>query len=205
MIRWCVTQMVPDDESTFLCPAELTQADSMTIAKRRDDWVRGRYAVKSLAAAVLHQDLRALSIVNDAGGVPRLIEFPQFAISISHSQGQAAAALCLKAHARVGIDLELVESRAPVFVRDWFTGPEQRAAADDATVVTTIWSAKEAVLKALGHGLRVDTRRVTCLPAPPCEGWADVRIACGGLHHAPVHAWWRRAGGHVVTLATTAA
>ena len=65
----------------------------------------------------------------------------------------------------VGADIEHVEPRDPAFVRDFFTtGEAERVwrcpAKQRDTLVTVLWSAKEAVLKVLRLGLTVDTRRV---------------------------------------------
>jgi phosphopantetheinyl transferase len=67
----------------------------------------------------------------------------------------------------MGCDLEKVEPRTWSFVRDYFTPNEQDAVAAQgnpelrARMVTLIWSAKEAVLKALETGLRADTRTLS--------------------------------------------
>ena len=65
----------------------------------------------------------------------------------------------------VGIDLDRVEHRDESFLTDYFTAGEQaftRALPEHLRDlwVTLAWSAKEAVLKVLGVGLRMDTRKV---------------------------------------------
>ncbi len=65
---------------------------------------------------------------------------------------------------------------------------------------TAIWSAKESTLKLTRHGLRVDTRAVTCLPAPPVAGeWAPVAISTE-LAGAPLAGRWRELDGCVITI-----
>ena len=70
----------------------------------------------------------------------------------------------------LGCDLELIEPREGNFLDSFFTVEEMTAvralrerdlAAGDI-LTTAIWSGKEAVLKALREGLRIDTRRITC-------------------------------------------
>ena len=79
----------------------------------------------------------------------------------------AGASAQRAAHFTVGADIEAIEQRAATFVADFFTLAEQeRINAAPAhlrdTLATAIWGAKEAALKALREGLRIDTRRVTC-------------------------------------------
>ncbi|MFN3981906.1 MAG: 4'-phosphopantetheinyl transferase family protein [Caldilinea sp.] len=66
----------------------------------------------------------------------------------------------------LGCDIEFIEPRELSFVRSFFTAEEMAAVmADDRNrdvLTTAIWSGKEAVLKALREGLRIDTRRITC-------------------------------------------
>jgi phosphopantetheinyl transferase len=63
----------------------------------------------------------------------------------------------------VGCDLEKLEPRSSAFVHDFFDDAEVAAwekAPDRDLFANAVWSAKEAVLKALGLGLSVDTRHV---------------------------------------------
>jgi 4'-phosphopantetheinyl transferase len=64
----------------------------------------------------------------------------------------------------LGCDLELVESRSSLFVRDYFTPSEQSWVAgrmdQHSLWANLIWSAKESALKVLREGLRRDTRSV---------------------------------------------
>jgi phosphopantetheinyl transferase (holo-ACP synthase) len=62
--------------------------------------------------------------------------------------------------------MERIETRGWEFVDDFFTPDEiaqvrETSLAERDTLVTAIWSAKEAVLKALHVGLTVDTRCVS--------------------------------------------
>jgi phosphopantetheinyl transferase len=71
--------------------------------------------------------------------------------------------------AEVGCDLETVEPRSPAFLADYFTDAEpnlvaRTPAAMRDRVLTLLWSAKESALKALGSGLRLDTRSVDAAP-----------------------------------------
>lgn len=72
--------------------------------------------------------------------------------------------------------------------------------------VTLAWSAKEAVLKALGTGLRVDTRKVE-IGRPSkieCGGlscWRPLAVRSALFEDGGCWLWWRRQGEFVMTLA----
>ncbi len=73
----------------------------------------------------------------------------------------------------------------------------QASAAEQPALVTAIWSAKEAILKALRTGLRLDTRTIQCLmpvTLPVTDEWQVFapeipdELAPG----ATWQGWWRR-------------
>jgi 4'-phosphopantetheinyl transferase len=118
----------------------------------------------------------------------------------------------------VGADIEQVYPRDPAFVRDYFTSGEAERvwAAPEAlrnTLVTVLWSAKEAVLKVLRLGLTVDTRRVELYRIAGLEphsgsvgllasdAWLEIRVHCTLPDPPPLCAWWRPMAGDVLTLA----
>jgi 4'-phosphopantetheinyl transferase len=124
------------------------------------------------------------------------------ALSISHSHGYAFCALCANdtGRARLGADIELVESRAETFAEEFFTLDEQahlnRASPTQTDLLSTaIWSAKEAVLKATHTGLRADPLSVQCLPRPTRpRHWTPLRVEIANGHSletGPLRAWWR--------------
>lgn len=200
----------------FLGPAELERLAGITVARRRDDWLLGRWAAKQLLRGWLHRatgaapDPRELTILSDPDGAPRVelgaalcaVQPPR--LSISHSGGRALCALAA-GPAALGADIERVEPRGAGFAEDYFTPAELAllgaapAGASDA-LATAIWSAKEAALKLSRHGLRADTRAVCCLPAgPPAPRWQPVAVA-SELWPGPLHGWWRLADDVVLTI-----
>ena len=75
-------------------------------------------------------------------------------------------------------------------------------------LTTAIWSGKEAVLKALREGLRIDTRRITCqfdaFTAPPQDWTPFAVIADEGLavqFPGSWSGWWRAEDRFVLTMA----
>ena len=195
--------------------------------KRRSDWLIGRWTAKHLIQAYVERQtgiqppLHTLTVINDPDGAPRIItdcsSRSQFAIcnlqlSISHCDGHAFCALSDICGLQVGADIERVEPRAAAFAEDYFTAHELdllRGAPPDSrdALVTLIWSAKEAALKALRLGLTVDTRTISCTVAPALQlapAWAALGIqAAPGLlgdREYGFQGWWRQFGQYVLTI-----
>lgn len=160
-----------------------------------------------------------ISVLNQPSGEPFVLvegrggwERP---ISISHRSHVGMAAAPIDANVRIGADLETVEPRDLALVRQFYTDSEAAIvdAAGDARdeVVARIWSAKEAVLKLLGLGLRIDTRGVLVnFEAPSFAGcpvdWqpVDVKVVADLPRQSSLdglRVMWRREAGYVLTLA----
>jgi 4'-phosphopantetheinyl transferase len=193
----------------WLLPQERATLALLGFSKRRADWRRGRWAAKQAVAAVLGVDAADVSVQAAVDGAPEAFVHGRPApvtVSISHCAGRAACLVTAPAAAG-GCDLELVETRAPVFIADWFTESERRLVASAASgardlVVTLVWSAKESALKALRCGLRRDTRSVEIIQLVLQEGgWCrlQVRDAESG---ETLHGWWSRVGDLVLTVVT---
>lgn len=121
------------------------------------------------------------------------------------------------------MDLERVEPRSREFITTFFTDEEQRFIFDGPAEQQNlrsnlVWSAKEAVLKALGLGLAVDTFEVSCLPGedrpdpaswpvtPVDDGWRTFVATCNPVvaeGRETIHGLWRLFPGFVGTLART--
>lgn len=137
------------------------------VEKRIFEYLGGRLAAKRLMQ-ILFPRLAAsdIEIQNLPSGQPKLYVQgkPQGSLSLSHSNGYAVAAFSTDA-GDFGVDLEKVEPRSNALLETFFTEhecqaiwaapPEHRDLAS-----TLVWSAKEAILKARGVGLGVDTRSI---------------------------------------------
>ncbi len=194
--------------------------------KRREDWLLGRWTAKRLLQAVVQRErgeyleASSFTIINAPSGAPIVTSgyFANAALSISHRDGYAlcaAAAPCCQDGLRLlalGADIERVESRDLVFAADYFTEAELarvRKAPEAARdlLVSAIWSAKEATLKALRLGLTVDTRTVSCsidAVEPATAGWLPFQVSCQaalpGRRAPALKGWWRVMDEHVLTL-----
>jgi 4'-phosphopantetheinyl transferase len=188
----------------LLSPREEAILAGLTLLPRRRKWLLGRWAVKRLLGELVAEDngivaglprnedwRRQLSILNDEAGVPYVDRQGQgrwpLSLSISHRGDWGLAAVALVSGACIGADIETVEPRDPALVRQFFSDSEADCVAGGGDVdrtVARIWSAKEAVLKAMGIGLRHDTRDIVVgdevdAPAGLAEAWRalDVSLA----------------------------
>lgn len=214
-ITWTLAEWPHDgseeDQQVFLGTGERAHWAGLRFEKRRREWLFGRILAKRLLTQVYPSVEPAdIEIMNEPEGAPYAVlagERLPGCLSITHRSGMAAAAWCADG-AAVGLDLEQVETRTAGFVEDYFTPAERDfvnslAAPDRDRWVAVIWSAKEAVLKVLRKGLRLDTRQVEILPGEgggfSPEGWQPLTVRCALL--PSVSAFWRREGEHVLTLA----
>ena len=185
----------------------------------------------------------ALEIPSDASGMPYARIAPEaggmagfapgerlpISVSISHTEGYALCAATCSASATdgarraLGVDLGRSEPRSHGFVGTFFTPDEQgflrdAPPRDRARRANLIWCAKEAVLKALGLGLTVDTIELSCLPGsgaadpaewpltPADDAWRPFVARCGpGLvpGGGTIRGVWRSFPGFVAALAGT--
>jgi 4'-phosphopantetheinyl transferase len=222
----------------LLSEQEQLRLVELKTVKRRSDWLIGRWTAKHLVQAYVERQtgaqlrLNMLTVVNDPDGAPRIIAdcrvqsadydlnlqsvISKLELSISHCNGYAFCALSDMDGVQIGADIERIEPRAPAFAEDYFTAHELgqlRAAPPESrdTMVTLIWSAKEAALKALRLGLTVDTRKIDCTVAPAAQAtpaWATlgVRAASGllGEHKTIFQGWWRQFDHYVLTMVVMA-
>ena len=145
-----------------------------------------------------------------AGKLP--VSNHHYTISISHAHDYALVAAIDKLDVRLGVDMERIQVRPDGFAETYFTMAEIGLGwclwgPDRAVWETAIWSAKEAVLKALHLGLSVDTRTVSCLIKPVGylpQVWIPFEIAGenGRLSSATqaLRGWWRVYGEFVTTV-----
>jgi phosphopantetheinyl transferase len=155
----------------LLSPREEKILGGLGIVPRRRKWLLGRIAAKRLVRQIVAEDALAdnqISVLNQPSGEPFvLIEGRgawSYPISLSHRSEIGMAAAPTESDARIGADLETVEARDSALVRQFFTDQEAEivdaSGPDRDLVMARIWSAKEAVLKLVGLGLRIDTRGV---------------------------------------------
>jgi 4'-phosphopantetheinyl transferase len=192
----------------LLSPREGAVLAGLPLLPRRRKWLLGRWAAKRLLGELAAEDNAIVaellgtpgsnedwrcqfSILNDEVGVPYVDRQGHgrlsLSLSISHRGDWGLAAVSLAPGVCIGADIETMEPRDPALVRQFFSeGEADRVGSgrDADRTVARIWSAKEAVLKAMGIGLRHDTRDIVVgdeKVAPPglAETWQalDIRLA----------------------------
>lgn len=203
----------------FLSAVECRTLSRLVVPKRRSDWLCGRFTAKTLVQQYVGRsqrraphlaEIEILAALDGAPGVhlPAAVRGADepLSISISHSHGACFCALADDGQVSVGADLEYIESRSWTLAQDFFTADEQArvlaASADQRDLMlTAIWSAKEAVLKAQRVGLREDTRRINCRLGFPSESWQPFALVsspdCQEIFTA---SWWRVDGSFVLAL-----
>ncbi len=230
MIHWLTqshTELPPTAaviaNGEYLNEEEHQRLLSLKTEKRRHDWLLGRWTAKRLLQTVIWEahgvslPLDLIAIGNDANGVPYCqpaLDNCQWSISVSHSHGRAFVAVIEKPHASLGADMEYIQAHPASFAGAYFTEPEVALGRDlvgakRAMWETAVWSAKEAVLKALHLGLSVDTRAISCLITPVDslpQTWLPFTIRCDPARlpqpSPPLTGWWRGEDGFVLTLVT---
>ncbi|MRR29620.1 4'-phosphopantetheinyl transferase superfamily protein [bacterium] len=155
--------------------------------------------------------MNQITIANHAEGAPFVKVDGQILpiqLSISHREGMAAVGLSINPEISLGIDLEWVEDHPHSFYEDFFTAGEVNllaaVSADRlAWTGTLIWSAKEAMLKALGKGLRLDTRTVeiTGISRTTVDGWGSIDMRIANINDKCFQGVWRECGPYVLTMA----
>lgn len=230
MINWLLqTTQAHPDLARGVPPAGLLGAEeaahfaTLTVPKRRRDWLLGRWTAKQLLRQMLWQQwgvqvaLEQVQVLNGRTHAPHvqidasISEDITPLLSISHANSHAFCAALLETHPPIGADMEEIAPRSTGFVQDYFTPAEQALVRQAAppmvdTLVTAVWSGKEAVLKALQLGLTVDTRAVTCLIEPPTalpHVWTPFAITLDETRlpdARPLLGWWRVQDGFVLTL-----
>jgi len=220
----------------LLSPREEAILAGLALLPRRRKWLLGRWAAKRLLGELAaegnglvaglmgkpssNHDWRCqFSVLNDESGMPyvdRQGSRLSLSLSISHRGGWGLAAIALPPGASIGADLETVEPRDPALVRQFFSESEasrvSKTGGHDADrTVARIWSAKESVLKAMGLGLRHDTRDIVVgdemdAPSGLAEAWRALDIALAPVlaaRMAPrsLTLLWCDLDAHVVTMA----
>ncbi len=182
-----------NDESAISLILNSRETDGLNRAKthkRKVEWLGGRLAAKRAINRLLFEagkpelPMNSVALIPDQQGkpVPTLVDNSaplNLRLTISHSNGAVIAAVsaCPKVSG-IGVDMEKVEKRNPLWERDYFTQIETdrlNESMDRDLELTMIWSIKEAVLKSVGTGLRYDMKDIVVKNIEK-NGSADLEI-----------------------------
>ncbi|MCD7099547.1 4'-phosphopantetheinyl transferase superfamily protein [Stenotrophomonas sp. MMGLT7] len=157
---------------------------------------RGEPQARQLLSAALQVDAAAVPVRREERGRPWLDQpFARYGTGWSHSGDQLLVAL--GENVRLGVDLERIRARPRMLeiARRYFHADEV-AALDDAPsgqarelLFFRLWCAKEALLKAHGHGISFGLHRLAFADGP--QGlrlrWCDPALGRAGQWH--LHEW----------------
>jgi 4'-phosphopantetheinyl transferase len=193
----------PHDAELDALPAdERWRAAAIVVPAVRRRFVRARAALRRILAGETGRAPHALAIDYGAHGKPRLPDHPGLHFNLSHS-GEFAV-IATSTLGEVGIDLEALRPRSDLLpvARRFFAAHEADAVAAcegeaRSRAFLRLWTRKEAVLKASGRGIGVDTRSIAvgvgaCAPRvvvdfdPRPLLLRDVELAPGSLAAACV-------------------
>lgn len=154
----------------YFSPGDMSVINRFKVLKKQAEWMAGKAAVKTLAARAGLAAEADLVISAEKGGAPYLADFPDVAISISHSGDYAVAAMDTRGN-NLAVDIEAIEEgRMQNIMRVAFSKREieRYKDSDDATLYLN-WTAKEAYLKYIKKGF--------------AEGLKGVEILDGRVFH----------------------
>jgi 4'-phosphopantetheinyl transferase len=168
---WLARTNVPatalDRAREVLEDAERARAASFRFEDDRARSIIARSTLRHLLGHYLARDPRAFRFVLGEHGKPAL-EGGELEFNVSHSGERVAIAFTRRE--AVGIDIEHDRDRQHALeIANRFFAPAEAAEVErDVARFYPIWTAKEAVIKALGTGLAVDLRS---FEAFAMEGW----------------------------------
>ena len=207
--------------SRYLHPEEDKRLVGLKNPKKAWEWLGGRVAAKMALRCFVNEErghdtlLNEIVLRNDKSGKP-VCNCQGVHISISHRESMAVAAIADQTRwDGIGIDLEVIEPKEPAMWEQFFTLGEQELAlkmarergVEESTYFSHLWAIKEAVLKALGLGLRVDSRQVEIVDLSP-EGKAEVVLhnvvpdEGSDKNTASISAWVEEKAGYVIARST---
>lgn len=220
-VYWSMGEAIPIRENltpssfNWLSEREIQRVEQLRFPKRRNEWLRGRWMAKQL---LLRSDPQfaglppnRITIANQPEGAPHVFleAIPvEGSLSISHREERVAVAWLPGDRAAVGVDIEWIEPRAPAFLEDFFSDMEKYSALAvppnrQPMQITLLWSAKEAALKALRLGLRVDSRSVEIVSSncEPADTWQELRFSSVMLKDHALLGRWIMSGAYILTQA----
>ena len=193
-LHWLRHPQLPDQPDVRVClfdvgdPRRVAAAYECLDATERARARRGTTPVRTrriLLRAGLRQALGEVLDLDPAdvplaerAGRPQIAGAPLLRpIDANCAASDGLGVVAIASDARVGVDLQRHESvdLDTVAAERWLTAREYRAlvelpVADRPLALTRCWTQKEAVLKGLGVGLRMDPRRVETRPAEQGAG-----------------------------------
>lgn len=174
--RVFLARPVVDADWEALSEEERERAGRLLSPEDRRRFVVSHASLRRILGAALGRAPGALSLRRGEGGKPRLAE-GELAFSLARAYDQALIALASQEPVGVDIALAAAVSSGARRTERIFSDRELRflaAQGEAASWIPTLWTAKEAVVKALGRRLAVPPSQIEVAPAP--EGWTIVPL-----------------------------
>lgn len=189
---------------TLLCPRERQRAVRFANPQLQARYVAAHAALRILVEAYFGVAVYRQTFTTTTFGKPRLAGYPEIQCNLSYSDDRILIGVA--PGAEIGLDIERIRAVADAaeLVKLYFTAKEksllQSLPPDSLTFhqnFLTIWTRKEACLKAVGQGLNFYLNTLECAfedAAAP----ATVRIGRSQVHAGAIHisnhaASWARA------------
>jgi 4'-phosphopantetheinyl transferase len=172
-VWWCAPRP-PAAALPLLSDPELARLRRLRRRADQERFATGRLLARTVLGELLGVAPGAVALVVPDGGGRPVLAGSRLSFSLSHSGERVA--LAVSATHDVGVDVErLAGAQAPATL---FTAAEQ----DSPIAPITLWTRKEAVLKACGTGLAVDPRSIDAsgdalATRPPLPAAARFRLA----------------------------
>lgn len=152
---------ISSNARSFLHPSELAYFSSLEHRRRQESYLVGRYVCKQVLSHYLGEGcLTDIEIAQGVFGQP-IVRYPSAetpAITLSHSD-KFAVAMAFSEVAPIAVDIEIVEQSRVQAIQSVLTEKElaltRSGMGTEDTVCTLLWTAKEALSKAIRCGLTV--------------------------------------------------
>ena len=156
---------IKDELSLFLNSKEIKKSQHFYKDEDRSRYVIYRAILKILLAAYTKLDFKNINLSLDFNKKPYLESHPYLFFNISHSEDYAVMAI---SNRKIGIDVEYMSEdfKYTDLLPDIFDKSEIVSienAANTKETFYTLWTRKEAFVKALGKGIDEDFKYIPCL------------------------------------------
>jgi len=166
-----------DIDGALLAPHERIRAERIPVRSLRQRFVNGRSALRSILAGYLEVEPLSLSFAYGPAGKPRLQLGSGMDLRFNASHSGPIMLVAVGTRSEIGVDIEDNQMAADVFdlADRFFSSAEQQAMtrlpeARAAQTFLSIWTQKEAVLKAIGLGMSVPLDSFDVTPFPGLSG-----------------------------------
>jgi phosphopantetheine--protein transferase-like protein len=194
---------------------EQAEYSRFKVIKRQFEWIYSRIISKKMINQILKAEklnFHDIRIQKEETGQPYIYLTRQCRLegkfSLSHSNGYVFCGYTPAEELIFGFDLEKIEAHSLEFVQDYFTSREIEHyiildGKDKNEYTTMVWSAKESVLKTLGLGLSIDTRKVEIIPSEDSSrltGWNSCSVKLENKMNFIMNVYWQKIDGFIRTI-----